>query len=118
MKFQEVTGKFEILEFSNVTYEEYVSRNQLESLAVQDPKLSPEKTKSSSKHKQAQPRNGPRIVPHEHLPASPCGEYGIFTEIRSFIEVSCPCSYFTLLRALRADTESAYGHNVTHATTV
>lgn len=117
MKFQENTAKFEVLEFSNVTYEEYVSRHQLDFLALQDQKLSPEKSKSSFKQKQTQGRNGPRMVPHEQLPASPCGEYGIFTEIRGFIEVSQRCFYIASLGPCWTDDDdTAYGHHVTHAT--
>lgn len=74
------------LEFINVSHEEFIPRQVLENMAYEDFKQSPEKSKTSAKHKQ--PRNGQRIISVANLPQSRCGEYGMPKGVQDFLEVS------------------------------
>lgn len=92
------------MDFINVTHEEFISRQVLDDMAFDDFKQSPEKSKSSSKQKQA--RGGQRIISVSNLPRSRCGEYGMPKGVQDFLEVSCKAC--TARSLLTIPTESGY----------
>lgn len=83
--FDGTARRFDSFEFCNVTHEEFVSRRYLETLAQQDQKHSPEKSKTSNK--KAQGKAPSRIVSLDSLYSGQCGEYGIFPGLQQFMEV-------------------------------